>query len=335
MSVFLAFVLGLVFTPLAAHVGRTLGLVDEPSGDGLEDGLKIHGDPTPVLGGLAVIVSTFVVVLGWLGSVPTSAIAAVMISFTVGLVDDVRGLSPGSRVVALAVAGTVLTGGGFDIGSLGSLGAAGTVLLVLACANAVNLVDGQDGLAGGLTAVAAAGLAALAESSPGLGPVLGWSLAGALAGFVVWNLSSYRVFLGNSGAYAVGTALAAVAAANTRRGEWGLVAAGGICLGVLAFEMVFTVVRRVRAGGLLTGDRAHTYDLLAARGLGRRRVTVCFWGIGTAFSAVAVLLIKLQPGGAPAVLIGLLAVAAVAGIRVGSSMRRTVKQGPRGRRGTP
>ena len=119
---------------------------------------------------------------------------------------------------------------------------------------------------------------------------LGLALAGALAGFLLWNRPPASIFLGNGGAYAVGLLLATMTAAIATAGGWRGLAAAGVCLGVFAFELTFTVVRRLRSRTRLTeGDREHTYDILAMRLGSRPRSTAVLLGAGAACAGAAVL----------------------------------------------
>src|SRR5207247_2119739 len=79
------------------------------------------------------------------------------------------------------------------------------VVVVLVLVNAMNLLDGLDGLAAGVSVAAAAGFYVVLA---GAGATLALVLAGAVAGFLVWNAPPARVYLGDSGSYLIGTALA-------------------------------------------------------------------------------------------------------------------------------
>jgi UDP-GlcNAc:undecaprenyl-phosphate GlcNAc-1-phosphate transferase len=154
------------------------------------------------------------------------------------------------------------------------------VVLTLLMANAVNLIDGQDGLAGGLGAIACAGLAAVIAANGG-DSVAAVTLAGALVGFLAWNLPPARIFLGNGGAYGLGALLTVLAVQVTIEHGWHGLLAAGLCLGVFAFELTFTVVRRLVASqGLAMGDRQHSYDLLGRRRGNRDRSTLALWTLG-------------------------------------------------------
>jgi UDP-N-acetylmuramyl pentapeptide phosphotransferase/UDP-N-acetylglucosamine-1-phosphate transferase len=153
----------------------------------------------------------------------------------------------------------------------------GVVVLLVLMANAVNLIDGQDGLAGGLGAIVSVGLAAVIAAN-GADPALALVVAGALVGFLAWNLPPARVFLGNGGAYGLGALLTVLAAQATNGHGWHGLLAAALCLGVFAFELTFTVVRRLLGSQrLATGDRRHSYDLLGRSRGNRDRSTLALW----------------------------------------------------------
>jgi UDP-GlcNAc:undecaprenyl-phosphate GlcNAc-1-phosphate transferase len=284
VSALIAFALAVVLTPLAGWGGKALDLVDRPT----PDPLKVHARAVPFTGGLAVIGAALLSLL-LLGRTPEGLIvAAILISLAVGTIDDLRPLPPWLRLLLQLGVG-VAVGAALPIAVEGPVGVAITTLVVVATVNATNMLDGQDGLAGGIAMFAAVSLAIVlgAESARQTGGA-GLALAGALGGFLVWNRPPARIFLGNGGAYAVGTALAALAAAAGREGGMQGVVAAGLCLGVPALELLFTVVRRLRSGArLVSGDRRHTYDLLTAR-IGILRSTLLFWAAGAVLGGLGV-----------------------------------------------
>ena len=303
MSALVAFGLAFGLIPLARRVGLATGLVDRPG----DPSLAIHARPVPLLGGPAVVGAALggAALVG--RGVPGSVLGAAAIALATGLADDVKPLPPLVRLVLLAGAGAVLAAGGVKVSPLGPLAAVGVVCLVLVCANATNLLDGQNGLAGGLTAAAAAGLAGLAPGGSAARGI-GFGLAGAVVAFLIWNMPG-RIFLGNGGAYAIGTLLAALAAAGSRAGGARGLLAAGACLGVFAFELLFTVVRRVGTKASLTaGDRLHSYDIVADREESRTRSTYRFWAGGAVAAALGIAADRLALAAGAA----LVAVAAVA-----------------------
>jgi UDP-GlcNAc:undecaprenyl-phosphate GlcNAc-1-phosphate transferase len=238
--------------------------------------LKIHSRPVPVLGGAAVVAATLLA-LALTGDFPaTAVVAAAALALAGGTADDLRPLRPARQLVLqAAVAAIVLAA--FDPSLVAALG---LFALVVACTNAVNVVDGQDGLAGGLGAISATGLALCLADTGSPGEQLGLVLAGALCAFLAWNRPPARIFLGNGGAYAVGTLLAALAAMLIEEDGARGIAPAVLCLGVFFFDLAFTVVRRMGTSELATGDRMHSYDLLSAVVNSRGWATLAFWAAG-------------------------------------------------------
>jgi UDP-GlcNAc:undecaprenyl-phosphate GlcNAc-1-phosphate transferase len=288
MSILIALVLALALVPAASWLGAAVGLLDRPGRP-----LKIHARPVSVLGGAAVVIAA---ILGtWLAGdrIGAGLLAAVALLMVAGIIDDIRPLAPALQLGLQIGAGLLLVAGGARLGWRRPLDGVGVVACVVVCVNGLNMIDGQDGLAAGLAAIAAAGLAVISGSS---GVLLG--LAGALLAFLWWNRPPARIFLGNSGPGAIGVilvaAFAGLSAAHGLRGASG----GCACLGVFAFEVGFTVARRLSSGRLTKGDRLHSYDLLAMQ-LGRRgKVTVIFWAIGLVAAGLGVLVanVPLQVG---------------------------------------
>lgn len=300
-----ALILTAVMRPLAAGVG----LVDIPA----PTPLKVHNEPIPVVGGAAVVLA--IILTGWIfGSFEISVVFAASVALSVGLADDRRPTPIRIRVLLLAATGV---GVGMLLPTaiaLPTVFATATWLLLLT--NGMNLLDGQNGLAAGIAAISAAGIAGITDAVGELGILL----AGSLCGFLVWNFPKGLVFLGNGGAYAVGAALAAVAAVAAARQGLSLVAPLALCIAVPVAEVLSTITRRWAAGaGMSGGDRFHGYDLVASR-IGRTRSTLIFWALGAVAAGGAVLL-RRSPAAA-AVAAGLVFAASIgAGYLAGKRLR--------------
>jgi UDP-GlcNAc:undecaprenyl-phosphate/decaprenyl-phosphate GlcNAc-1-phosphate transferase len=287
VSLVIAFAAAVVLTPFLATVATRLGLVDRPGP------LKLHEQPIPVAGGLAVTAAALLAISVTGHGDPWIA-AAVVLGFAGGLIDDVRPLPVWMRLAVQAAAGGLLVAGGLRLEPLGALGGVGLVLATVACCNAVNMLDGQDGLVSGLGACAALGIAGVLAST-GFAGALPLALAGALLGFLMWNRPPARVFLGDGGAYVVGVLLAASAGQASIAG-WHGVLATGACLGVFAYELVSTVARRIASStSTALGDRNHSYDRLAVRLGSRERSTLLMWGLGVVSSAIGIVVVRMDP----------------------------------------
>jgi len=246
----LAFLLGLYFTPLARQAALRFGIVDRPDGR-----LKTQAEPVPYLGGLAVFLA-YLVALGLVYSFNTLLLGLLLagtLTLLVGLVDDFGVLTPAAKIAGQAVAVFVLLRSGAVIelaevpqGLRWPLAA----LWLFAVCNAFNLLDVMDGLAAGVGAVAAVAFGVVALST-GEYPEAAASLAlaGALCGFLVFNLPPARIYLGDAGSLAVGLTLGALAVAIrwSERSPAGFLAPLAI-LGVPLADTVYVTLLRARAG---------------------------------------------------------------------------------------
>ena len=218
--------IALVVTSLASWamhpMAARLNLLDHPAGR------KDHAVPTPVTGGLAILIGclvSFCVMQPNPHSLQAFAVAAVLL-VVVGIYDDLRDLRWYWRIVMQGTAALIIIfwGGvrveqigpvfGLDTMSLGWLSVPFTVFATIGIINAVNMIDGADGLAGmlGLAALAMLGAASMYAGNAVLAERLS-VLCGALAGFLVWNVRlpwrpRARVFLGNAGSGLLGLVIA-------------------------------------------------------------------------------------------------------------------------------
>lgn len=297
-----------VITPALAAAGRKMGLVDHP-GD-----LKVHRHPTPVTGGLGVIVA-LLITGAWFAGLRPVIIAAVLLAFAGGSLDDVRPSPPWLRLIFQAGAGALLVAGGLTFEPLGHLGPVALLLATVASCNAVNMVDGQDGLAGGLIAIAALGMAVIA-ASVGLAAGLPLALAGASVGFLLWNRPPARVFLGDGGAYAAGVLLVVIVA-RLSFGGWSTFLGSCACLGVFIFEIVSTVARRLRSSAAATrGDRGHSYDRLTQRWGSRAASTLTMWGAGVCVMILGIGVVRMAPAAGVGLIAASASVIAILDVRI-------------------
>lgn len=300
MALGTALTVSVVLTGLSRLVGERIGFVDRPDSD-----LKTHqGAPVP-LGGVGVLGGLHAG-LAALGVWDLGLVVGTVAVFTLGLVDDRIGLTPGTRIIGVSLSGLALaflsdSADGLWVGMA-------AIVCVLALVNSVNLLDGIDGLAGAVTSVAAVGVAwfgSALEVESGWVPLL---LAGAIAGFMFFNLPPARVFLGDNGAYVIGVTLAWAVVHNSTDWISGLVAFG--LIGVPLMDLGATVFRRMQKGRpLFAGDRDHLYDRLSRRYRGPYAVVLVYSAVQAAWIGYVLLLWSVVGG--VAALIGVVALAVV------------------------
>jgi UDP-GlcNAc:undecaprenyl-phosphate GlcNAc-1-phosphate transferase len=193
----MAFVMSVGLVAALLPVGLRIGLVDLPDQD-----LKTHGRRVPIVGGIAVFI-TVNFVLANADRFDLGFFAVGLAMLILGHYDDIKGLSPGVRIMAAAIAGgllAVVSGLPFSV----SLYIASVIVVV--AVNSVNLLDGADGVAGSAAIGTSFGIAILATGR-GLDSVPSLILGSALCGFLVFNWPKSRAFLGDGGAYLVGISL--------------------------------------------------------------------------------------------------------------------------------
>jgi UDP-GlcNAc:undecaprenyl-phosphate GlcNAc-1-phosphate transferase len=246
-----AFGIALISAPILRRVAFNLDVVDRPGP------LKPQKKPVPYLGGVAVFAG---LVVGVVASGRYELLLPYGAALLLGVTDDVRGLPAGPRLLAELVIGVFAA---FVVpGPL--LVQVATGVLVVVLLNAVNLLDGQDGLASGACIVSAVGFAILGGDASDIG----LALAGALAAFLVFNAPPARMYLGDGGAYLVGTALATLPAL-TEHGttDWSVWLGVPLIVGLPLADTAVAIIRRSLARRpLFEGDRSHVYDQLVDQG---------------------------------------------------------------------
>ncbi len=198
-----------VLTPWAMRLAFRRNLLDHP-GDH-----KSHNAAVPYLGGVA-IVTTFslmvaVISLVWppnsgLGELLVVLTAAVFLAL-VGLVDDVRQVSPLWRIVAEVVVAIAIwsTGTGVIVTTSEAVNMGLTVLWFVGITNAFNLLDNMDGLAAGIAAIASLTIFAIATTNDQfLVAGLAVGLAGCAVGFLRHNFHPARIYMGDGGSLFIG-----------------------------------------------------------------------------------------------------------------------------------
>jgi Fuc2NAc and GlcNAc transferase len=236
-----------------------------------------HSQPTPRGGGVAfVLVASVASALAWLvsrgsGSTPLQLAATPLMALPlalVGLLDDRYNLPPSWRYgVQLSTALVVISASPLVAPSLAMVPLLVLLLIaVTAVINFTNFMDGLDGMVAGCMAV---GIAAVAIQLSAPWPI--WSLVGALFGFLVWNWSPARVFMGDVGSTFLGAVFAAlVLQAPTWHQALALLLVATPLLG----DACLCVLRRLLAGQpVFKAHRLHLYQRLHQAGWPHASVT--------------------------------------------------------------
>jgi UDP-N-acetylmuramyl pentapeptide phosphotransferase/UDP-N-acetylglucosamine-1-phosphate transferase len=256
-----------------------------------------HEVPTPRLGGVAIILGVWIGVALVRPEGAWALLTCATLIWAVGLADDLGNLHFGTKAAAQALVASGLllfyppqilseTSGALKIAAL-----AVGVFWIVALSNAFNFMDGIDGFIGGVALVNALFLSPLAGDAGAFLP----ALAGATAGFLVWNISPASIFLGDSGAYFLGFGLAAVTLYVPVPGsDWtplGFVA-GALIFTPLLFDTAYTLVRRLRTGvgkNIFSAHREHIYQRITPTTGMHRRTSNLYYGASVVAGFAALL----------------------------------------------
>ncbi len=302
-----AAVLAWALTPLVKRLALRVGAVDQPGPR------RVHTQPMPRFGGLAIAVA--VLVVAWVARLfpgpaqlfdPRPLLGFTCASIPVlalGLADDRWSVSPWIKLTLQSCAALTLVAFGFGVPVLtnpfgpaipsGLWNIPLTVLWVLAITNAINLIDGLDGLAAGVVIIACASLWWVSrEHGDFYVMFLAALLIGGCAGFLVWNHPPAKVFMGDTGSQFLGLALAAVSLLENRKGSAAVtLLLPLVALGIPLFDSVLAFVRRMASGAhVFRGDADHLHHRLLAAGLSHRGAVYALWALSALFAVAAVLL---------------------------------------------
>jgi UDP-GlcNAc:undecaprenyl-phosphate GlcNAc-1-phosphate transferase len=273
-----AFLIAVILTPIIRDISRSFNLVDRPGKR------KVHAYPLPRVGGVAIAIAYGVSLIPFSGSKLPAAEAipalkllpAAALVFLTGLLDDVFALQPVVKVLGLTAAAMVAYFSGIRMGGLAYqplgmwLELPLTVLWLVATSNALNLIDGLDGLCAGMGLMATLALfmaAWLHGNHPLAYATL--PLAGALLGFLCYNISPATVFLGDSGALLIGFLLGCYGMIWTQKASTLLsMMVPLLALSVPLLDVSLSVLRRfLRRQPVFSADRGHIHHRLLDRGL--------------------------------------------------------------------
>ncbi len=336
----LSCILTLLFTPPVRALMCRIGAIDQP------DARRVNRVPVPRGGGLAVILAVYVALgISWLtmpwlfeasmmGTLFPYYVVASVVLLIIGLCDDLRGLSPWTKLVAqIFVAGLLCYGGARfilptawgDWVSSPWIYTPLTLAWYIGIINAFNLIDGLDGLSSGLGIIATLGMVGvLILEDITIMPVFSLIFAGALLGFLRYNYNPASIFLGDTGSLFIGLSLATIALV-TRRSDAFLVTMGIpiLCMGVPLIDTFLAILRRTlrklvhkndgcATGGTMTADRDHIHHRFLTMAHGNQRIAVWgLYGLTLALVALGFCTVALRTSRVAVFLVGFLAITTV------------------------
>ncbi|HEU0187771.1 MAG TPA: glycosyltransferase family 4 protein [Gallionellaceae bacterium] len=254
---------------------------------------SLHTTPVPRSGGIAILAG---MLAGWSLYLPVITwwlLWPMLGLFVVSLIDDLRGLSVEKRLFAHLIAAAALVYGAGVWAQHGVIVSISLLLLTVWMTNLYNFMDGSDGLAGGMTLIgfSTLGLASLWVQSPTLF-VLNFSVAAAAAGFLWFNFSPARIFMGDAASIPLGFLVAAMGVWGWQRLLW------PFWFPMLAFapfivDATVTLIKRSLHGRKITeAHRDHYYQRLVRLGAGHGNTALLAYVLMLGSAGTALWLLK-------------------------------------------
>ena len=308
----IALLVSFVLTPLVKRLAYKLGAVDIP-----KDERRMHKEPIPRLGGLAIFLGCMAALLCiFLFFTHFSAIAVqlrgiligAVIIVAVGIVDDIRPLGAGVKFILQIVAALIAVGHGVIIEMIANPLPFGgeyldfgvwsipiTVIWIVAVTNSVNLIDGLDGLADGVSTIGALTMLIIALLMGDLPmAIICGALVGACIGFIPFNMNPAKIFMGDTGSTFLGYMLATVSVL----GLFKLYAAISfivpfIILGFPIFDTASAFTRRILKGqNPMKADRSHTHHKLIDMGMNQKQAVATLYLVSCVLGLCAVMIVS-------------------------------------------
>jgi len=298
----MAYLLVGALTPLMRRIAIATDVIDRPNSSH-----KSHKQPVPYLGGVAIIigviaisystslVSNFTTNTFWLA---TSVLGPALLLGLIGLWDDLKNLQPLPRFIAQSIAGVFTAGILVATDNVGNptgsviFDSIITVVWVVGICNSINFFDNLDGGAAGTVAISSIALAFLAlNGDQYLIAALSTVTAGATLGFLVWNKSPAKIYMGDAGALFLGVLLATLTIrlhpdSDTQIGSYFTPI---FLLAIPILDTTVAVLSRLRRHlSPFQGGQDHLSHRLVRAGLSRKQAATSLWGLSGLYGVVTI-----------------------------------------------
>lgn len=318
----LAFITAYVVTPYTIRFAKKIGAIDIP-----KDKRKIHTQAMPRLGGLAVIsgfiISTIYLLIVMHAEHTISLTGAdnyyiKLIGFFAGAVvlgifcfmDDLKDIPAYVKLIGQILAAIIVTFSGIKIDkvaissfntiiSVDTISFIITVIWIVGITNAINLIDGLDGLSSGICIISCLSLLIIfsLNSSPLIAIILVTALAGSLVGFLPFNFTPAKTFIGDTGSNFLGYALSIISILGMAKTYTAIVIVSPlIVLALPLFDTILAIIRRIiktkSLKGVFKADREHLHHKIMKKGYSQKQAVFILYGLSATFGMFAIILLE-------------------------------------------
>ena len=311
----LAFITSFVMVPYTIKLAKKVGAIDYPSDR------RVNKRPIPRIGGIAVIAGFLlsaiylIITMSIEGNLELGGeenYRMKLLGFLLGIIvlgvfaftDDVKSLKPWQKLIGQVLAALIVYFFGIRIDTINEivihpiLNFVLTIGWIVGITNAINLIDGLDGLSSGVSLISCISLLIIfsTNDSPVVSIILITALAGAIGGFLPFNVNPAKTFIGDIGAQFLGFSLATISILGVAKTVTLVVLIAPILvLALPIFDTLFAIIRRIIKGkslkAVFQADKGHLHHRLMKRGFSQRQAVAILYGASATLGMFAVILI--------------------------------------------
>ncbi len=317
----LAFIITFMTTPYTIKLANKIGAIDVP-----KDKRRMHTKKMPKFGGPAVILGLLVsmvyliTVMSIEGSINLFTeqeygkklfgvfLGIVIITIT-GILDDTKTLKWWQQLIGQVSAAIVVVLFGvkiehlnipflYKVGLSEAFSNILTIIWIVGIINAINLIDGLDGLSSGIALISSISLMIifLMNDSPMIATIIVTAMSGALVGFLPYNFSPAKTFIGDTGSNFLGFILAVVSILGVAKTYTvAVIILPVIVLGLPIFDVIFAIVRRIAKGksikAVFEPDKGHLHHRLVEKGFTQKQAVLILYGLSASLGMFAIILL--------------------------------------------
>lgn len=313
----IALVVSYLLTPAVRRLAIARGAIDDPKGDDR----RIHKEPTPRWGGLAIYGGIFVALVALLPfayprspAFPLYLVGMLLLGaaiVVVGALDDLYQYKAKVQALFLLLCGVAIQLFQTPIGRvqiqtikvpltdivirLGPWAILLTAIYIFVVTKTMDTIDGVDGLAAGIATITATTLTLIAVygEQPRVA-IVAAAIAGSALGFLRHNYNPAKIFMGTGGAQLLGFLLACLSIVGALKTAATLALLIPLLVfGVPVFDAFFVITRRLASGQPITqADKRHLHHTLLGKGLSQKQTVWVMYAMAATLCAVALLVIR-------------------------------------------
>lgn len=296
----------IAITPFIIRFAVRIGAMDVP-----RDNRRVHKEPKPLIGGLAIFASFVITILIFLPI--TKQLIGILLGSTFimicGFIDDLKPMRPRIKLILQVFGAIILVYFGvrikivtnpFDnmgMSDIGWLSVPATIFWIVGVTNAFNIIDGLDGLAAGVASISCITLFIISLINGRItAAFLTAALAGSTIGFLPYNFNPAKIFMGDTGAQFLGFVLAAISIQGAIKSAAAIVITVPIlALGLPIYDTLISMIRRfINKRPVMEADRGHLHHRLLDMGLSQRQAVLVMYSISALLGISAIFAMELS-----------------------------------------